>query len=135
MGRPNRAMRTTDAAAGLVALLLLSGCTSTGAQLNQAAGDARAAVGGAALALEVAPGVVPPGVLSTALDDALREVNDATTTVLELQPGDAAAARDRDRVLTALRDAQDALLLARRHAEGAAGALAEARDALEVAGG
>jgi hypothetical protein len=127
-------MRTSRVAAGIAALLLLSGCASTGAQLDQATDDARAAVGGAALALKVAPGITPPGVLSTALDDALREVVDATTTVLELQPEGAEAARQRDRVLAALRDAQDALLLARSHAGGAAAALRAARDALEAAG-
>jgi hypothetical protein len=125
-------MRTTRAVAGLAALLLLSGCASTRAQLNQAAGDARAAVGGAALARDVVPGAVPPGVLSTALADALREVTDATTRVLGLP-----ASHHRDEVLAALREAEDALLTTRDDpaGAGAAQALDDARDALEAAGG
>jgi hypothetical protein len=125
------AMRRSRAAAAIAALLLLSGCASTGAQLDQAAGDARAAVTGAALALDIAPDTVPPGVLSTALDDAMREVVDATNRVLELP----ATGRHRDEVLAALREAEDALLIAREHPAAASAALVAARDALEAAGG
>ncbi|HWM35431.1 MAG TPA: hypothetical protein VNR36_14485 [Pseudolysinimonas sp.] len=115
-------------AAGLVVITaVVTGCASPAEQRTQVAEDAYAAVASAALALEVAPGTP---VLATAVDDAMREVMDAETRAVELPAGP-----QRDTLLTALRRAQDALLLARDHGADAAAALRGARDALEEAGG
>lgn len=117
-----------------VLVLLLAGCSSQTDQLEQARGEAIAAVGGVILALDVAPGVTPPGVVSTGIDDALREVRDAGETVLQLQPADAGTREKRSELLAAIRDAEDALAAARDDPEAGADALAAVRDELKAAG-
>ena len=134
---PGRARARAAVAAGLLAVAAsaLTGCTSPGAQFDQAVGQGFAAVETArlAVALELDDRTFPT-VTGTALEDARRELIDASTVVAETDaasPSDAAA---RAEVLDALALGVDAVNDA-LDAMAGIGSLAAVEPALEEAAG
>ena len=133
---------TASAAVVVLAASVLTACTSPGAQFDQALGQGYAAVQTArlAVALEL-EGRTFPTVSTTALEDARRELVDASTSVSETDattPSDAALRTD---VLEALALGVDAVNEALDATAGigtldaAEPALDEAADAIDALGG
>jgi len=137
-GRGCRRARVRDRAAltaGVVAVAasVLTGCTSPGAQFDQAVGQGFAAVETArlAVALELDDRTFPT-VTGTALEDARRELVDASTTVAETDAASASDAAFRADVIDALALGVDAVNEA-LDAMAGIGSLAAAEPALEQA--
>ena len=122
-------------AAGLLAVAasVLTGCTSPGAQFDEAVGQGFAAVETArlAVALELDDRTFPT-VTGTALEDARRELVDASTAVAETDAASASDAAFRADVLDALALGVDAVNEA-LDAMAGIGSLAAAEPALEEA--
>ena len=122
-------------AAGLLAVAasVLTGCTSPSAQFDQAVGQGIAAVETArlAVALELDDRTFPT-VTGTALEDARRELVDASTAVAETDAASASDAASRAEVLDALALGVDAVNEALDAMSGI-GSLAAVEPALEEA--
>jgi hypothetical protein len=137
-GRGCTRARVRDRAAltaGVVAVAasVLTGCTSPAAQFDQAVGQGFAAVETArlAVALELDDRTFPT-VTGTALEDARRELVDASTTVAETDAASASDTAFRADVLDALALSVDAVNEA-LDAMAGIGSLAAAEPALEQA--
>ena len=130
-----RARARAAVSAGLLAVAasVLTGCTSPGAQFDQAVGQGFAAVETArlAVALELDDRTFPT-VTGTALEDARRELVDAATTVAETDAASASDAAFRADVIDALALGVDAVNEA-LDAMAGIGSLAAAEPALEQA--
>ena len=131
----SRVRAPTAIAAGLLAVAasVLTGCTSPSAQFDQAVGQGIAAVETArlAVALELDDRTFPT-VTGTALEDARRELVDASTAVAETDAASASDAASRADVLDALALGVDAVNEA-LDAMAGIGSLAAVEPALEEA--
>lgn len=124
-------MRRVGAGAAAIALLvLMAGCTSASEAVSDARAQALAATRAVELALDTEG--LPTRAAETVVLDALDELDEAVTSLIDLRP-DAVEAPGRDDALTAVRDAQDAVLAAQRGLADA-GDLDGARDLLDEAG-
>lgn len=134
---PWRAGARAAVAAGLLAVAasVLTGCTSPGAQFDQAVGQGFAAVETArlAVALELDDRTFPT-VTGTALEDARRELVDASAVVAETDAANPSDAAARTEVLDALALGVDAVNDA-LDAMAGIGSLAAVEPALEEAAG
>lgn len=136
-GRTARGRARVAVAVGLLAVAasVLTGCTSPGAQFDQAVGQGFSAVETArlAVALELDERTFPT-VTSTALEDARRELVDASTAVAETDATSASDAALRGELLDALALGVDAVNEALDAVAGI-GALEAVEPALEEAAG
>ena len=130
---PGRARAAFAAGLLAVAASVLTGCTSPGAQFDQAVGQGFAAVETArlAVALELDDRTFPT-VTGTALEDARRELVDASTAVAETDAASASDAAFRADLLDALALGVDAVNEA-LDAMAGIGSLAAVEPALEEA--
>jgi len=107
-------VRKMPGVATVLAAMLLTGCAAVGDTLHDAADAGVAAVASSSLALELhADGRALTPLTDTVLADAITELTDASTTVVELTPATASEEQQRDDVEHALRTALDAVTGAR----------------------
>jgi hypothetical protein len=107
-------MMRAFAAVGVALALALAGCTSLRSTVSDALDQAVSATGTAALAVALADdGRTPRPAADTALADALTELDDAATTLVDAGPAGPADSALRRDALAAIRGAADAVLAAR----------------------